>query len=162
MSDFHPETWNPGWSVATVAKGLLSFMVEDTVTTGAVKTTEEEKRALAAASLQWNLTHGNFREMFPELDGGLDALREPSPPTGGGAAGSAAGGGGQAGSDDAPGCDGAAGGEGKYSYGRDGIAGSDGAADEVTGGGNGEATSGGGNGGPATATEDAMGKLGLE
>jgi hypothetical protein len=29
MSDFHPETWNPGWSVATVATGLLSFMCED-------------------------------------------------------------------------------------------------------------------------------------
>ena len=30
MSDFHPETWNPGWSVATVAKGLLSFMARRT------------------------------------------------------------------------------------------------------------------------------------
>lgn len=158
MSDFHPETWNPGWSVATVAKGLLSFMVEDTITTGAVKTTEEEKKALAAASLQWNLTHGNFRGMFPELDGGLDALREPSPPAGGGAAGRAAGGGGEAGGDDAP-----AGREGKHSNDRAGFVGSDGAADGVSGGGNGGTTSGGGgNGASATATEDAMGKLGLE
>ena len=28
-SDYHPETWQPAWSVATVLKGLLSFMCED-------------------------------------------------------------------------------------------------------------------------------------
>jgi len=78
MSDFHPELWNPGWTVATVAKGLLSFMVEDTVTTGAVTSTDAEKRAMAAASVHWNLTHGNFKVMFPDLDGGLDAIREPA------------------------------------------------------------------------------------
>jgi hypothetical protein len=27
MSDFHPGTWNPSWSVATILNGLLSFMV---------------------------------------------------------------------------------------------------------------------------------------
>ena len=27
MSDFHPSTWNPSWSVATILTGLLSFMV---------------------------------------------------------------------------------------------------------------------------------------
>lgn len=27
MSDFHPETWNPLWSVGTILTGLLSFMV---------------------------------------------------------------------------------------------------------------------------------------
>ena len=27
-SDYHPETWQPAWSVATVLKGLLSFMCE--------------------------------------------------------------------------------------------------------------------------------------
>ena len=27
MSDFHPGTWNPSWSVATILTGLLSFMV---------------------------------------------------------------------------------------------------------------------------------------
>lgn len=32
MSDFHPETWNPLWSVSSILQGLLSFMLEDTVT----------------------------------------------------------------------------------------------------------------------------------
>jgi ubiquitin-conjugating enzyme E2 J2 len=27
MSDFHPESWNPSWSVASILTGLLSFMV---------------------------------------------------------------------------------------------------------------------------------------
>lgn len=27
MSDFHPDTWNPAWSVSTILTGLLSFMV---------------------------------------------------------------------------------------------------------------------------------------
>jgi ubiquitin-conjugating enzyme E2 J2 len=27
MSDFHPETWNPMWSVSSILTGLLSFMV---------------------------------------------------------------------------------------------------------------------------------------
>ena len=39
MSDYHPETWNPAWSLSTVLTGLLSFMVETTNTTGAVAST---------------------------------------------------------------------------------------------------------------------------
>lgn len=27
ISDFHPDTWNPSWSVSTILTGLLSFMV---------------------------------------------------------------------------------------------------------------------------------------
>lgn len=27
ISDFHPDLWNPAWSVATILTGLLSFMV---------------------------------------------------------------------------------------------------------------------------------------
>ncbi|KAJ2376330.1 Ubiquitin-conjugating enzyme E2 6, partial [Coemansia sp. RSA 2607] len=26
MSNYHPNTWNPAWSVATILNGLLSFM----------------------------------------------------------------------------------------------------------------------------------------
>jgi ubiquitin-protein ligase len=26
VSDFHPASWNPAWSVATILTGLLSFM----------------------------------------------------------------------------------------------------------------------------------------
>ena len=80
MSSFHPETWNPAWNVAKVALGMLSFLLEDELTTGAIRTSDDEKRELAAASVQWNLTHGAFKRMFPELDGGLDAIAEAKPP----------------------------------------------------------------------------------
>ena len=32
MSDFHPETWVPAWSVASILNGVLSFMLESTPT----------------------------------------------------------------------------------------------------------------------------------
>ena len=34
MSDFHPESWNPLWSVGTILMGLHSFMLEHTPTQG--------------------------------------------------------------------------------------------------------------------------------
>lgn len=26
ISDFHPDTWNPSWTVSTIIMGLISFM----------------------------------------------------------------------------------------------------------------------------------------
>lgn len=65
MSDFHPETWNPMWSVATVLTGLLSFMTGTDMTTGAVETSEEEKKRLARSSMAWNMRHPTFAKYFP-------------------------------------------------------------------------------------------------
>lgn len=31
ISDFHPDTWNPAWSVSTILTGLLSFMVNSSI-----------------------------------------------------------------------------------------------------------------------------------
>ena len=66
MSDFHPESWNPLWSVASIVQGVLSFMVQDDVTTGAVETIEEEKLNLARGSLEHCRTNGLTRNLFPE------------------------------------------------------------------------------------------------
>lgn len=44
FSDYHPELWNPSWSVSTIIVGLISFMCADEFTTGAIRTTEAEKR----------------------------------------------------------------------------------------------------------------------
>ena len=53
------------------------------MTTGAVQSTAAEKRAMAAGSVQWNLTHGGFKAMFPELEeqgqGSTARSRTPHP-----------------------------------------------------------------------------------
>ncbi|KAL8279709.1 hypothetical protein RQP46_007804 [Phenoliferia psychrophenolica] len=66
MSNFHPGSWNPAWSVQTILTGLLSFMVSDEMTTGSMRATDSERKALAAASHAWNITHPRFRSIFPE------------------------------------------------------------------------------------------------
>lgn len=66
MSDFHPESWNPMWSVSTILTGLLSFMLESQHTTGAISSTREEKRRFARESLAYNVRNPTFRKLFPE------------------------------------------------------------------------------------------------
>ncbi|KAF8185969.1 ubiquitin-conjugating enzyme E2 6 [Pholiota molesta] len=66
MSDFHPGSWNPAWSVATILTGLLSFMLSDEMTTGSVTSSDTYKRAFAARSHSWNITQPRFKEAFPE------------------------------------------------------------------------------------------------
>ncbi|KAF8325875.1 UBC-like protein [Cantharellus anzutake] len=66
MSDFHPGSWNPAWSVATILTGLLSFMLSDEMTTGSVTSEDKDKRILAARSHEWNRKQRGFVEMFPD------------------------------------------------------------------------------------------------
>lgn len=68
MSDYHPNTWNPSWSVSTILNGLLSFMTGDEATTGSIATTDQQKRIMAGRSMDYN-THQNlrFKMVFPEI-----------------------------------------------------------------------------------------------
>eukprot|EP00929_Paragymnodinium_shiwhaense_P019382 TRINITY_DN13237_c0_g1_i2.p1 TRINITY_DN13237_c0_g1~~TRINITY_DN13237_c0_g1_i2.p1 ORF type:complete len:700 (+),score=111.81 TRINITY_DN13237_c0_g1_i2:165-2264(+) len=68
MTDFHPESWNPAWSVETILVGLLSFFLCDTEKgVGAIKATADRRRRLAAASWNFNNHDADFRELFPEF-----------------------------------------------------------------------------------------------
>jgi len=67
ISDYHPDTWNPAWSVSTILTGLLSFMLERSPTLGSVETSDWEKKQFALRSLEFNLRNRTFRELFPEL-----------------------------------------------------------------------------------------------
>jgi len=66
MSDFHPETWNPMWSVGTVLIGLLSFMVDSAPTAGSIESSLTTKRKLAQQSLDYNVRDPVFCNLFPE------------------------------------------------------------------------------------------------
>uniref|UniRef100_A0A672NZM6 Ubiquitin-conjugating enzyme E2 J2 n=2 Tax=Sinocyclocheilus grahami TaxID=75366 RepID=A0A672NZM6_SINGR len=67
ISDFHPDTWNPAWSVSTILTALLSFMVENIPTLGSIETSDFTKRQLSAQSLAYNLKDRVFCELFPEV-----------------------------------------------------------------------------------------------
>ena len=67
MSDFHPESWNPMWSISTILTGLYSFMIESSPTLGSIETTTRQKRQFAKASLEFNMTQdAQFAKLFPE------------------------------------------------------------------------------------------------
>jgi len=67
MSDFHPESWNPMWSIGTILMGLYSFMLEDAPTYGSITTSDEYKKKAAQDSLYFNIKNKLFSDLFPEL-----------------------------------------------------------------------------------------------
>ena len=67
MSDFHPESWNPMWSISTILRGLYSFMVETNPTLGSIETSAATKKSLAEKSLAYNVVNDPvFCRLFPE------------------------------------------------------------------------------------------------
>lgn len=66
MSDYHPASWNPAWSVATILNGLLSFMVSEEMTTGSVRSSDADRKLFAKRSHAFNVSHARFRTIFPE------------------------------------------------------------------------------------------------
>lgn len=67
ISDYHPETWNPGWTVSAILVGLHSFMNESSIATGTETTTAERKKELAGKSASYNLRDATFCKLFPAL-----------------------------------------------------------------------------------------------
>lgn len=67
--DYHPEGWQPPWTIAGVLTALLALMCDDAFTAGAVHppTTEEVKRNFADVSLEWNTGHQQFSKAFPMM-----------------------------------------------------------------------------------------------
>ncbi|KAI1726814.1 galactosyltransferase domain-containing protein [Ditylenchus destructor] len=67
ISDFHPDTWNPSWTVSTIIMGLISFMNETSPTLGSLSTSDAEKRLLSRRSRDFNLRDKQFCEIFSDL-----------------------------------------------------------------------------------------------
>jgi len=82
MSDYHPETWQPSFSIGSVLTGLLSFMCEETPTAGAIDPIPpvEDRRRLAASSLEWNKAQAEFTKAFQEVDSIVAQARALRPP----------------------------------------------------------------------------------
>ena len=66
MSDYHPESWNPMWSVASILSGLMSFMLDSQSTLGSMEASDEQRRQYARESLQENARNPVFRRLFPQ------------------------------------------------------------------------------------------------
>lgn len=64
ISDYHPDTWNPAWTVSTILTGLLSFMTSDEHTAGSMTSTDATKRTYASESRRWNLHDKSFQTHF--------------------------------------------------------------------------------------------------
>mmetsp|Transcript_44593 Transcript_44593/g.100711 ORF Transcript_44593/g.100711 Transcript_44593/m.100711 type:complete len:219 (+) Transcript_44593:187-843(+) len=65
FSDFHPESWNPMWSVSTILLGFQSFMLDAESTLGSVEASARQRRILAARTLEFNCRNTSFCELFP-------------------------------------------------------------------------------------------------
>jgi putative MATE family efflux protein len=77
MSDFHPESWNPLWSVATIIQGIQSFMASDELTTGGMKTSEADRKKFAKLSIPYNAK--NFPSLFQgDIEGAMKRADEAS------------------------------------------------------------------------------------
>jgi len=81
ISDFHPETWNPLWSVGTILLGLYTFMLDEQPTYGSIVTSTQTKRQFAAESMDYNVTNKTFCELFPELVEMHEEMKKKAPPS---------------------------------------------------------------------------------
>ena len=61
------------WSVSSILKGIQSFMADNEITAGSIRTSEQEKKKLAKESVAWLVRNAQFRKVFAEL---IDAMEE--------------------------------------------------------------------------------------
>lgn len=67
--DYHPEGWQPPWTISALLIALLALMCDDCFTSGIVHppASDFEKRALALQSIAWNAAKPAFRKAFPHV-----------------------------------------------------------------------------------------------
>lgn len=67
ITSFHPDSWNPSWSISSILNGFLSFMCDTSATFGSIETSFAQKRKFAYDSLAFNIQDSTFCELFPEI-----------------------------------------------------------------------------------------------
>lgn len=70
FTGYHQDTYTSTWNIMTMMEGMISFMTDtcDIVGVGSLRSSDEHKRSLAVASLQWNKTQEIFNEIFHDID----------------------------------------------------------------------------------------------
>ena len=65
FSDYHPESWDPSWSVQTIVLGLISFMLSEELTAGGMRAADSKRKLMATQSLEFNFKkEKEFTELF--------------------------------------------------------------------------------------------------
>ena len=65
ISNYHPESWNPGWKVYHVILGLISVMTEDVeFGIGMIMDSEQVRQKYAKDSIQFNTNRDQFNSLF--------------------------------------------------------------------------------------------------
>lgn len=76
FTNFHPESWNPSWTIETMLIGLISFMNSNDVTAGSIRTGSSERKSLADKSLFFNLDNPEFDRIFKSRYEQLDITED--------------------------------------------------------------------------------------
>ena len=64
MSDYHPETWSPMWSISTILVGFISFMNSEENSTGTIRENRASREKHARSSMNTNLKNPKFCSLF--------------------------------------------------------------------------------------------------
>ena len=65
ISDFHPETWSPTWTIESILLGLISFMNAEESAVGVIGSSQRERKEFAVDSLEHNKRHvKDFDKIF--------------------------------------------------------------------------------------------------
>lgn len=65
MSNFHPESWNPSWTIETLLVGFQSFMYQESLgSIGSIKLTDNKRKQLALNSINFNKSNNIFVTLF--------------------------------------------------------------------------------------------------
>lgn len=81
ISDFHPETWCPSWTVNTILTGIISFFNSDESTVGSIEESLERRRELSLSSHDFNKKDKVFQELFgPDPHAMFEEFESRKPP----------------------------------------------------------------------------------
>lgn len=64
ISDFHPESWSPLWTVGSILTGIVSFMNSDEITAGGLASSAKDRKAYALSSAAYNARDHVYTEVF--------------------------------------------------------------------------------------------------